>query len=60
VITNPTLHLCARRHESGGRNNQKKGRQILIAAALGDAVTFTTTVAQAAVPKWRDFQFGGM
>jgi len=35
-------------------------RQILIAAALGYAVTFTTTVAQAAVPKWRDFQFGGM
>jgi hypothetical protein len=37
-----------------------KNKQILIAAALGYAVTFTTTVAQAAVRKWRDFQFGGV
>jgi hypothetical protein len=33
--------------------------QNLIAAALACVVAFTTTVAQAAVPKWRDFQFGG-
>ena len=34
-------------------------KQNFIAAALACVVAFTTTVAQAAVPKWRDFQFEG-
>jgi hypothetical protein len=37
-----------------------KNKQNLLTAALACVVAFTTTVAQAAVRKWRDFQFGGV
>jgi hypothetical protein len=43
-----------------GKNMKSTCAQALIAAALACVVAFTTTVAQAAVRKWRDFQFGGV